>query len=97
DVVDLRTFGDSETRIMLQENLAEDLRRVQKPGGIQLLVADRDHAVVEEGLVEPLAALLIDRAAEIDADNLGAGMSRQRRHRKGISVHGRILHDCYFP
>jgi hypothetical protein len=94
DVVDLRAFGDSEARIVLQKDLAEDPHRLQKLGSVQLLVADGNHGVVEKGLVQPFAGLLVDRTAEINSGNLGTGMSRQGRHRKGISGHGHLLHDC---
>jgi hypothetical protein len=95
--VDLRTFGDGEARIVLQKDLVEDLHRFQKLRGLQLLAADRNHGVVEKGLIQLFAGLLIDRTAEINVGNLGAGMSRQGPHRKATPDHGHFLHDCYCP
>ena len=93
DVVDLRTFGDREAGILLQKDLAEDLHRLKKLWSVQPLVADRNHRVVEKSLIEPCVGFFVNRTADIEAGNLGAGMNGQWRHRKGTPVHDRFLHD----
>src|SRR6266478_1115275 len=42
---------------------------------------------------DPKEHRFLRHRVEIDSGNLGAGMSRQGRHRKGISGHGHLLHD----
>ena len=93
DVVDLRTFRDREARIMLRKDLAEDLHRLEKLWSVEALVADRNHRVVEKSLIEPDAGFFIDWTTDIEAGNLGAGMSGQSRHRNGTPVHGSFLHE----
>ena len=67
---------------MLRENLAENPHGLQKFRRAQLLIADRQHGMVFEGAVEAGARRFIDRPAQVEAADLGAGMRRQRRDRE---------------
>ena len=53
------------------------------------LIADRQHGVIEKRPVQAFLRRRIDRLAQVNAVDFGAGMARQRSDRERISsLHG---------
>ncbi len=72
------TFRHGEARIVLWEDFTEQLHRLEELWGAELLVADAKYGVIDEGLVQRRAGCVIDGLTQIDAADLGPGVSGQR-------------------
>jgi hypothetical protein len=105
--VDLRAVRQGEARVVLLEDGAEQLDRREHLRRRELLVADRQHPVLDEG---PVQGVLVHRrhwTAEVDAADLGTGPVRSRSghdldfHRASSGICRPILAlrspSCGFP
>ena len=72
--MDQRAFRHGEARIVLGEHLAEVLHGGEELRRIESLVADHQHRVLDERLVEPLAQRQLERAGQINSKYLRAGV-----------------------
>ena len=65
--MDLRTLRQREARVVLREHLAEQLHRGEQLRRGQMLVAEHQNRMLDEGAVQPIAQGRIDRLRQIDA------------------------------
>ncbi len=59
--MDLRALGQREARVVLREDLAEQLHGREQLLRREMLVAQHQHGVIHEGAVQPSAQPRIDR------------------------------------
>ena len=78
DVMDLRAVRDGEARIVLREDLAEQADRLEDLRRRQRLVADHQHAALDEGAVHRGTIQVGNRLREVDPQHLGARVRTQR-------------------
>ena len=78
-VVHTGVAGDVALPLVVELNLAEDLRRGFELVRREALVAHHQHMMFGEGAAQVGAGIGVDRLREVEADDLDAGASRQRR------------------
>ena len=88
-LVHQRTIGQRVLREMLLHRLAEQGDRREILLGREILVADDERDIVDDGCVEVPPSLRVDRLAQIDARHLRADMRRKLCH-----LHGRLLESA---
>ena len=92
-VVDAGVAGDVALPLVVQLNFAEDLRRRLELIRRKVLVAHHQHVMFGEGAAQDGVVVGVDRLCEVEADDLDAGVSRQRcdgerRHRMTLQATG---------
>jgi hypothetical protein len=82
DVMDGRTFRDPEAGIVLREDFSEEFHRLQKLRRAEVLIANGEHRVIREGLVQGRARCLVNGLAQVNAVDFRSGMRGKRLDRK---------------
>ena len=82
DVVDERTLGQRKAGIVLREDFSEELHRLQKLRRAELLIANGEHRMIREGLIQGRARCLVNGLAQVNAADFRSGMRGKRLDRK---------------
>ena len=64
---------------------------------VELLVAEEDHQVLHQRVMDLLEGLVAERPGEIDAEDLGADHGRELAHLDGLVAHGFPPYFCRKP
>ncbi len=75
--------GDVALLLVVRLHLAEELHRGLELVRREVLVAHHQHVMLGEGAAQGGAVVRVDRLGEVEADDLDAGVIRQRRDGEG--------------